>query len=43
LIGGTPGFIGVDVSSGVERAPADKDPDKIMAFVHAARAAGNPR
>jgi phosphoribosylanthranilate isomerase len=33
---------GVDVSSGVERAPGDKDPHRIHAFIRAARASHTP-
>ena len=33
---------GVDVSSGVERTPGDKDPQRIHAFIRAARASQTP-
>jgi len=39
----TTGASGVDVSSGVERRPGEKDPEKIAAFVKAAREAWKSR
>lgn len=38
-----PGFSGVDVSSGVERAPGEKDLDQVARFIRAARASMDGR
>jgi phosphoribosylanthranilate isomerase len=37
------GAAGVDVSSGVEKEPGSKDPDRIAAFIKAAKGAGSGR